>query len=297
VKTYCGYAAIIGRPNVGKSTLINHLIRQKVSITSRKPQTTRHRILGIHTQDNIQVIYVDTPGIQDKERLALHRYMNRTALRTLWDVDVIVFVVEALKWTEADQKVLDKMVKTEVPVVLVINKVDKIKDKSALLPYMEKISAYSHFTNIIPISAKNGTQVDVLERYLQSLMPEGAFFYEADRVTDKTEAFMASELIREKIFRLTGDELPYSVTVEIEQFKLENEMYRIAALILVDKAGHKQMIIGKKGEKLKAVGTQARLELEKNLGRKVFLQLWVKVKGGWADDERALKSLGYDSFT
>lgn len=294
--THCGYVAIIGRPNVGKSTLLNRLLQQKVSITSRKPQTTRHRILGIHTQNECQIIYVDTPGIHDGGKMALHRYMNKTAFQVIWDVDVIVFVVEALVWTKADQKVLEQLKEVPVPVILVVNKVDKAKDKRQLLPFLQEISAYRPFNTIIPLSGKFGTQVEALETYLKSMMPEGPFFYSPDQVTDKTQAFMASELIREKIFRLCGEELPYSVTVEIEKFKEEEKLVHIAGLILVDKESHKRMIIGKRGEKLKDIGMQARMDMEKNMDKKVYLQLWVKVKSGWADDERALRSLGYDSF-
>lgn len=292
----CGYVAIIGRPNVGKSTLLNRILGQKVSITSRKPQTTRHRILGIHTQDNCQIVYVDTPGIHEGGKLALHHYMNKTASQVIWDVDVIVFVVEVLEWTQADQKVLERLKDVTAPVILAVNKVDRVKDKDLLLPYLETVSAYYKFESVIPLAGKQGIQVEAFEKKLQSMMPENAFFYPADQVTDKTEMFMAAELIREKIFRLCGEELPYSVTVEIEKYKTEEKLCSIAALILVDKESHKRMIIGKRGEKLKDIGTQARQDIEKNVGKKVYLQLWVKVKTGWADDERALRSLGYDSF-
>ena len=296
IDTHCGYVAIIGRPNVGKSTLLNRLTCQKVSITSRKPQTTRHRILGIHTQNNCQVIYVDTPGIHDGGKLALHRYMNKTASQVIWDVDVIVFVVEALRWTEADSKVLEQLTDVTVPVILAVNKVDLAKNKKELLPYLEKVAAYRTFECIIPIAGKHGTQVEALELKLQNLIPKSPFFYSPDQVTDKTNAFIASEFVREKIFRLCGEELPYSVTVEIEKFAVEEKLIHIAALILVDKETHKRMIIGKRGEKLKEIGMQSRQDMEKKFNQKVYLQLWVKVKTGWADDERALRSLGYDSF-
>lgn len=294
--THCGYVAIIGRPNVGKSTLLNRLLKQKISITSRKPQTTRHRILGIHTQDDSQIIYVDTPGIHDAGKMALHRYMNKTAFQVIWDVDVIVFVVEALRWTKADQKVLEQLADVEVPVILAVNKVDLAKDKQELLPYLQEIASYRSFDSIMPIAGKHGTQVETLEKKLQSMMPESPFFYSPEQVTDKTDSFIASELIREKVFRLCGEELPYGVTVEIEKFKEEEKLCHIAALILVDKETHKRMIIGKRGEKLKDIGMQARQDIEKYVNQKVYLQLWVKVKTGWADDERALRSLGYDSF-
>ena len=294
--TRCGYVAIIGRPNVGKSTLLNRLLRQKVSITSRKPQTTRHRILGIHTQDECQVIYVDTPGIHTGGKMALHRYMNKTASQVIWDVDVIVFVVEALRWTKTDQKVLEQLADVPVPVVLAVNKVDLAKEKRQLLPYLQEISSYRSFDMIMPIAGKFGTQVEALEAKLASMMPESPFFYSPEQVTDKSQAFLASELIREKIFRLCGEELPYAVTVEIEKFKQEEKLIHIAGLILVDKESHKRMIIGKRGEKLKDIGMQARQDMERSFGQKIYLQLWVKVKNGWADDERALKSLGYDSF-
>lgn len=294
--THCGYVAIIGRPNVGKSTLLNRLLSQKISITSCKPQTTRHRILGIHTQGDSQVIYVDTPGIQDGSKIALHRYMNKTAFQVIWDVDVIVFVVEALRWTKTDQKVLEQLAEVPVPVILAVNKVDLAKDKRLLLPYLQEVATYRTFETIMPIAGKHGIQVETLEAKLRLMMPEGPFFYSPEQVTDKTEAFRAAELIREKIFRLCGEELPYSVTVEIEKFTVEEKLCHIAALILVDKESHKRMIIGKRGEKLKDIGMQARQDMERNVGQKVYLQLWVKVKSGWADDERALKSLGYDSF-
>lgn len=296
MNTTCGYVAIVGRPNVGKSTLLNSLLKQKISITSRKPQTTRHRILGIHTQDNCQVIYVDTPGIHDAGKLALHRYMNKTAVQVIWDVDVVVFVIEALKWTHADERVLERLTDVTVPVVLVVNKIDLAKDKQELLPFLDLVMAKRTFHALIPVSGKQGTQVDVFEKKLQSMMPESPFFYDAAQVTDKSRHFVVAELIREKIFRLCGEELPYSVTVEVEKFKEDEKLFHIAGLILVDKESHKRMIIGKYGQKLKDIGTQARQDMEKNLGKKVFLQLWVKVKAGWADDERALKSLGYDSF-
>ncbi len=292
----CGHVAIIGRPNVGKSTLLNCLLGQKISITSRKPQTTRHRILGIHTQDDCQIVYVDTPGIHDRGKLALHRYMNKTASQVIWDVDVIVFVVEALVWTPTDQMVLERLSDVTVPVILTINKVDKIKDKKQLLPYLEEVSARYKFDSVVPVSARQAVQVVELEKKLQAMMPESSFFYPAEQVTDKTATFMASELIREKVFRLCGEELPYSVTVEIEKYKLEESLCSIAALILVDKESHKRMIIGKRGEKLKEIGSQARQDMERSMHKKVYLQLWVKVKTGWADDERALRSLGYDSF-
>ncbi len=294
--TRCGYAAIIGRPNVGKSTLLNQLLKQKICITSRKPQTTRHRILGIHTEENCQVIYVDTPGIHDGGKMALHRYMNKTAFQVIWDVDVIVFVVEAMRWTKADQAVLEQLADVTVPVILAVNKVDLAKDKNELLPYLEQVATYRNFETIMPIAGKQGIQVDTLEKKLESMMPESPFFYSPEQVTDKNNAFMASEFIREKVFRLCGEELPYGVTVEIEKLKEEEKLYHIAALILVDKESHKRMIIGKHGEKLKEIGMQARQDLEKYFNKKVYMQLWVKVKTGWADDERALRSLGYDSF-
>ena len=291
---YCGYIAIVGRPNVGKSTLLNRLLGQKLSITSRKPQTTRHSILGITTQDDYQFVYVDTPGIHQNTKNAMNRLMNKTADVVIKDVDLIVFVVDTGKWLEEDELVLDKIKRTNIPCILVINKVDRVKDKQLMLPFIDKMKSLHQFEHIIPISAKQSINTEGLETLFKQYLPESPHLFDKNQITDRSQKFVMAELVREKVFRLCGQELPYSVTVEIEQFKLEEKLYRIAALIWVEKESHKQMVIGKKGAKLKDIGKSARIDMEKMLDKKVFLQLWVKVKTGWSDDERALKSLGYD---
>ncbi len=292
--SYCGYIALVGRPNVGKSTLMNCILQQKLSITSRKPQTTRHSILGIQTKGDYQFVYVDTPGIHQGSKKAMNRLMNKTANAVLSDVDVIAFIVDGTHWEEGDEYILRLIKQSEVPCVLVVNKVDKIVDKSQLLPWLENMSHRHDFVAIIPLSAKTGLQVDNLQAKLQGYLPEGPHLFDDDQFTDRSTRFLCAELLREKIFRLCGQELPYSTTVDIESFKDEENLVRIHALILVDKDNHKRMIIGDKGKKLKEMATSARLDMEKLLGKKVFLQCWCKVKSGWADDERLLKQLGYD---
>ncbi len=290
----CGYVAIVGRPNVGKSTLLNHLVGQKISITASKPQTTRHRILGIKTTETYQAIYIDTPGIHKKTPRELNRYMNRTANHSLWDVDLIVFMVAGLTWRSDDEWAWQKIQKAEVPVLLVVNKVDKIADKSSLLPYLETLAQKGNFAAIIPMSAKNETDVKMLEATISQYLPAQAAIFAADQITDRSERFLVAEIIREQLTRLLGQELPYALTVEIEQYKEEDKLLRIAAVIYVDKASQKAIVIGEKGAVLKKVGQRARLEIQKWVNdQKVFLQLWVKVKQGWADDERSLRSLGY----
>ena len=291
---YCGYIALVGRPNVGKSTLLNHILQQKISITSKKPQTTRHSILGIHTEGDYQFIYVDTPGIHQKNKKAMNRMMNKTAISVLRDVDVIAFLVDGIHWQEEDEYVLSLVKQAKVPCILVVNKVDKIDDKAHLLPWIEQISRKYEFAAIIPISAKTGVQVAQLQEKLQAYLPEGPYLFPEDQMTDRSTKFLCAELLREKIFRFCGQELPYSVTVDIESFKDEGKLVRIHALILVDKDNHKRMIIGDKGQKLKEMATHARMDMEKLIGKKVFLQCWCKVKSGWSDDERILKQLGYD---
>jgi len=291
---HCGYAAIIGRPNVGKSTLLNHILGQKISITSRKPQTTRHRVLGIKTDANTQVVYVDTPGIHKDEPKAINRYMNRTATSTVRDVDLVVFVVDGLKWTDQDAHVLKKLQGATVPVLLVVNKIDRIADKETLLPHLTVLSSKFNFVEIIPVSALKGRQLDVLEKAIASYLPENEHFYPEDQITDRSQRFMAAEMVREKIMRQLGQELPYAMAVEIEEFTLEEGIWHIGALILVERTGQKSIIIGKQGQRLKQIGSDARKDMEVMLDGKVMLKLWVKVKGGWSDDERALKSLGYD---
>ena len=288
----CGYAAIVGRPNVGKSTLLNRILGQKISITSRRPQTTRHRILGIKTTDDYQAVYLDTPGLHLGGKKAMNRYLNRAAGNALTDVDVIVFVVEGLKWTEEDQWVLKRLAESRAPVLLAINKVDKV-DKEALLAHMAKLAELADFKAIIPVSARLGENVEYLEQEVVSRLPLNDPFYPEDQVTDRSMRFIAAEVIREKLMRRLGQELPYAMTVEIESFKDKEGVAHIDAVIWVERKGQKAIVIGKGGANLKEVGKQARLELQQMLEQKVFLQLWVKVKEGWSADERALRSLGY----
>ncbi|WP_292363931.1 GTPase Era, partial [Methylophaga sp. UBA1464] len=287
-----GYVAIIGRPNVGKSTLINRVLGQKLCITSRRPQTTRHRILGIKTTDTGQFIYVDTPGIHSDGKRAMNRYMNRAAAASVEDVDVVVFVVEGMKWTEEDERVLQKLKETSKPVILVMNKIDKLEDKATLFPQVEKLAALYKFTDIVPLSARKGINLESLEESIYKLMPEGEMIFDEDQLTDRSSRFLAAEMVREKLFRHLGQELPYSLTVDIEQFEDDNGMFRISAVIYVERSGQKSIVIGKKGELLKQVGKDAREDMEKLFGCKVFLQLWVKVREGWSDNERMLRNLG-----
>ncbi|MFU2046669.1 GTP-binding protein Era [uncultured Avibacterium sp.] len=292
--TYCGFIAIVGRPNVGKSTLLNKILGQKISITSRKAQTTRHRILGIQTDGPYQAIYVDTPGLHIEEKRAINRLMNRAASSAIGDVDLIIFVVDGTHWNADDEMVLNKLRRAKAPVVLAINKIDNIKDKEDLLPFITEISQKFDFKAIIPISAQRGNNVQELEKIVRESLREGVHHFPEDYVTDRSLRFMASEIIREKLMRFMGEELPYSVTVEIEQFKTnERGTYEINALILVERDGQKKMVIGNKGQKIKVIGTEARADMERLFDNKVHLELWVKVKSGWADDERALRSLGY----
>ncbi|MFZ7275748.1 GTPase Era [Avibacterium endocarditidis] len=292
--TYCGFIAIVGRPNVGKSTLLNKILGQKISITSRKAQTTRHRILGIQTDGPYQAIYVDTPGLHIEEKRAINRLMNRAASSAIGDVDLIIFVVDGTHWNADDEMVLNKLRRAKAPVVLAINKIDNIKDKEGLLPFITEISQKFDFKAIIPISAQRGNNVQELEKIVRESLREGVHHFPEDYVTDRSQRFMASEIIREKLMRFMGEELPYSVTVEIEQFKTnERGTYEINALILVERDGQKKMVIGNKGQKIKVIGTEARADMERLFDNKVHLELWVKVKSGWADDERALRSLGY----
>ncbi|PID41896.1 MAG: GTPase Era [Proteobacteria bacterium] len=290
----CGFVAIAGRPNVGKSTLLNRILGQKVSITSKKPQTTRHQILGIKTGDETQVVYVDTPGMHKKEERAINRYMNRAAGAALKDVDLVVFMIDRTLWTDEDQMVLENIRKTRSPVILVVNKVDQLKDKSALLPFIQSISEKYNFAEIIPLSAEKGDNVDALEKEITGRMPESIHYYPEDQVTDRSSRFLAAELVREKVMRQLGEEVPYSVAVEIEEFKVAEKLITVSALILVERAGQKKIVIGHKGEQLKIIGRDARIDMERIFGCKVMLNLWVKVKSGWADSDRALKSLGYN---
>ena len=290
-----GYVAIIGRPNVGKSTLINRVLGQKLCITSRRPQTTRHRILGIKTDDDSQLIYVDTPGLHIDDKKAMNRYMNRAAASSIDDVDVILFVVDGMNWTDEDEKVLERLkVSAKAPVILVINKMDKLADKEVMLPHIQKLSAQFEYANVFPISARKGMNLDELEKQIKQLVPEGDLIFPEDQITDRSSRFLAAELVREQLFRHLGQELPYSITVEIEQFDDEKDLYRIGAVIYVERDGQKAIVIGKKGDLLKSVGKDARIEMESLFGHKVFLRLWVKVREGWGDNERMLKNLGYN---
>lgn len=294
LKTYCGFIAIVGRPNVGKSTLLNKILGQKISITSRKAQTTRHRIVGIHTEGAYQAVYVDTPGLHIEEKRAINRLMNRAASSAIGDVDLIIFVVEGTKWTDDDEMVLNKLRAAKAPVVLAINKIDNIKEKEILLPHITQLTEKFDFKAILPISAQRGNNVHQLQKIVRESLREGAHHFPEDYVTDRSQRFMASEIIREKLMRFMGEELPYSVTVEIEQFKTnERGTYEINGLILVEREGQKKMVIGNQGQKIKVIGTEARADMERLFDNKVHLELWVKVKAGWADDERALRSLGY----
>ncbi|MGC2457669.1 MAG: GTPase Era [Gallionellaceae bacterium] len=288
-----GFIAIVGRPNVGKSTLLNHLVGQKISITSRKAQTTRHRITGILTDEHSQFVFVDTPGFQTKHKNALNRGMNRVVGNAVRDVSVVLFVIEAGHYDERDRQVLN-LLPQDVPVILVINKMDYLTDKNDSLPFIETLAQEHDFTAIVPVSAKQNTHLDTLLEAIRPHLPEAAAIYAEDEITDRNERFLAAELLREKVFRLTGAEVPYSASVMIEQFKHEGNLRRIHAAILVDKEAHKAMLIGKGGAKLKEIATQARLDMEKLFDGKVFLEVFVKVRSGWADDEQVLKSLGYE---
>ncbi|MFC3094752.1 GTPase Era [Alteromonas sediminis] len=293
-ETRCGFVAIVGRPNVGKSTLLNRLVGQKVSITSRKPQTTRHRIVGIDTEDKVQTVYIDTPGLHQEEKKAINRLMNRAASSSLAEVNKVLFVVEGTRWTDDDAHVLSKVKQSGLPCVLVINKIDKVENDQALMEHLTWLSDQHKFSDLFPVCAKSGKRVDALRDLINASQPPCEFIFPEDYITDRSSRFMAAEIIREKLMRFTGDELPYSTTVEIEQFLMaENGTYRINGLILVERESQKRMIIGKGGQHLKKIGTEARKDMEQLFEQSVFLELWVKVKSGWADDERALRSLGY----
>jgi GTP-binding protein Era len=289
----CGYIAIVGRPNVGKSTLMNKLIGAKISITSRKAQTTRHRITGIQTRDNAQFIYIDTPGFQTRHNNALNKTLNRTVSNTLVSCDVVLFVVEAGSFDTADQQVLEQIPKG-VPVILVINKADKIKDKALLMPFAQKVAAERDFAAIVPVSARRGFQLDQLEAEIRTYLPNNAPIFSEDDITDRSEKFLATEIVREKVFRYVGDELPYTSTVVLEKFEQEGQLRRIFAAILVERDMHKAMVIGNKGARLKEISTTARLDMEKLFGGPVYLEIWVKVKSGWADNEAGLRAYGYE---
>ena len=289
----CGHVAIVGRPNVGKSTLLNRLVGQKLAITSHKPQTTRHSIIGVNTLPNAQLIYVDTPGIHRRGEQPMNRYLNRTAKSVLAGVDVVVFVIEALAWTAEDQIVADALREIDVPLLAVVNKVDTVKDKNRLLPFLASLGERLSFQAIIPVSARHGQHVEEVERALLPLLPEGENIYPDDQLTDRSSRFLAAELVREQLTRLYDKELPYALTVEIEKFEEQGELLRIFALVSVEKASQKAILIGKGGAAMKEASRRARLAMEKLFGKKVFLRVWVKVNKSWSADEKALASLGY----
>lgn len=288
-----GTIAIVGRPNVGKSTLLNHLVGQKISITSRKPQTTRQRILGIHTDTDAQYVFVDTPGFQTRHASALNRLMNQSVTVAIADVDAIVHVIEAGHWDAGDEQVA-KLLPGGIPVVLALNKIDQLKDKARLGTLIQERAAQFPYAALVPLSAQKGTQLKALLGELRKLLPEQPAIYPEDELTDRSERFMAAEFIREKLFRLLGEELPYAVSVVIEKFEQEGKLRRIFAAVIVDKANQKGIVLGEGGEKMKRIATEARLDLEKLYGGKVYLEVFVKVKSGWADDARVLRSLGYE---
>lgn len=288
----CGTVAIVGRPNVGKSTLLNHILGLKLAITSRKAQTTRHRLLGIHTTEDTQFLFVDTPGFQQKHLNTLNKGLNKTVTQVLTEVDVVLFVVEPMRLGEADKKVL-ALLADQVPTLLVVNKSDLMGDVGQILPLVSEFTDAFSFAEIVPVSAKKSQNLDVLLAAVRQHLPSQPAIYEEDELTDKNERFLAAEILREKVFRLLGDEIPYAVAVEVDKFEMDGKLRRIFCSIIVDKDSQKPMLIGKKGEKLKRISTEARQDMENLFGGKVYLETWVKVKGGWADDARALKSLGY----
>jgi GTP-binding protein Era len=289
----CGYIAIVGRPNVGKSTLMNTLIGAKVSITSRKAQTTRHRITGIQTKDNTQYVYVDTPGFQTRHANPLNRTLNRTVTNTLTAADVILMLIEAGTFGAADQQVIDLLPKN-VPVILVINKSDRVKDKAIMMPFAQRVMGLFPFAAVVPVSATQKFQLDNLEGEIKKYLPLNPPIFDAEDITDRSEKFLAAEIVREKLFRFVGDELPYTSTVLIEKFEQEGNLRRIFVAILVDRDGHKSMVIGNKGARLKDISTQSRQDMEKLFGGPVYLEIWVKVKSGWADNEAGLRAYGYE---
>lgn len=297
--TRCGYVGIVGRPNVGKSTLLNHLVGQKISITSDRPQTTRHNLLGIQTEGTDQIIYVDTPGQHGTERRALNRLMNRHARSVLADVDVLVMVVEAGRWKADDDLVLDRLARERgfeagKAAILALNKIDLVQPKERLLPFMEACARRAPFAEIIPVAASNGYNLDRLLACIRERLPEAVHLFPADQVTDRSERFLIAEIVREKVMRRVGDELPHQITVGIERYVEEENRVHIHCQILVERDGQKAIVVGHKGERLKQAGIEARHEVERLLDKHVRLELWVKVKGGWSDDDRMLRQLGYE---
>ncbi|MFN4004645.1 MAG: GTPase Era [Hylemonella sp.] len=296
----CGLIAIVGRPNVGKSTLLNALVGQKISITSRKAQTTRHRITGIRTVGSVQYVFVDTPGFQTRHANALNRSLNKTVLGALGDVDLVLFVVEAGRYAAADDKVL-QLLPQGTPVLLVVNKLDTVRQRADLAPWLQQMAQRHPFAEIVPLSAKQPKDAQRLLAICARYLPEQDWWYAEDELTDRSERFLAGEIVREKLFRLTGDELPYSATVLVDRFDEEplqqdpsRRLVRISATIVVEREAHKAMVIGEQGERIKRIGTAARVDLEKLLDARVFLELWVKVRSGWADDEARVRSFGYE---
>jgi GTP-binding protein Era len=291
-----GFVAVMGRPNVGKSSLCNHIVGRKVSITSQKPQTTRHQITGIKTNEQAQMVFVDTPGLsQQAPNYALQRYMDSMARHALRDVDVVLFVIEATQFNDEDRAVLEQVQQAHCPIVLAINKVDVIKDKSRLLPFIETINNYTRFEEIIPVSAEDSTNIDVLEKALSQYLPEQEFYFPPSMTTVTSDQFLASEVVREKLMRVLGQEVPYALTVETEDFVIKNDVLHIHALIWVEKPGQKRIVIGRKGAMLRKIGQKARHSMEALFGHRIYLELWVKVKRGWSDDEKALQRFGYNT--
>ena len=291
----CGYVTIIGRPNVGKSTLLNRILGQKISITSRKPQTTRWHLLGINTDTDSQVIYIDTPGLQKTPQRALNRYMNREVLNSISHVDVLVFMIEAMTWNELDEHVLNMIRDVTIPVLLILNKTDKVKDKRTILPFINEVSSFMSFAGVIPISAARDNNLDILQSTVKKLLPLAKPLFPVDQVTDRNERFFAAEFIREKLTQKLGNEVPYRLSVTIDRFTAKDNLLHINAIIWVERQGQKLIVVGEKGKILKSVGEQARKDMETMFGRKVFLQTWVKVKRGWGDNELTLKQFGYEN--
>jgi GTP-binding protein Era len=289
----CGLIAVVGRPNVGKSTLVNALVGAKISIVSSKPQTTRHRILGVRSEADAQFIFADTPGFQTKHRNALNQAMNKMVTQSLAEVDAVLWLVEAMKFTPADARILPLLPKTK-PVVLVVNKVDTVAVKTDLLPFLQSMAGQFNFAEIVPLCAESDKDALRLAGILKPYLPEGEAWFGEDEITDRPSRFLAAEMVREKVFRLTGDEIPYAVAVSVERFEEEDGMFRIEAVIWVDREAHKPIVLGKGGEHIKRIASEARQDMERLFGRKVFLNLWVKVKGGWADDARLIKQFGYE---
>ncbi|WP_416397820.1 GTPase Era [Allohahella sp. A8] len=290
----CGYVAIVGRPNVGKSTLLNKLLGQKISITSKKAQTTRHQILGVKTIDEVQYIYVDTPGIHKNERNSLNAVMNKAALSALNDADLIIVMIDRTRITEEDRMVLEAATASKRPVMLLINKIDELEDKTSLLPFIDELRKSFSFEGFVPISAMKGWQLDELEKEIAAYLPAGVHLFPDDQVTDRSIRFLCAEILREKIMRQLGDEVPYGVAVEIEQWGQEGKTLHIGMIVWVEREGQRKILIGSKGEKLKRIGTDARRDIEHLTGSTVMLKTWVKVKSGWSNSARALKTLGYD---